>query len=310
MMGGENKHFAEGFNEKALYFITDKLVIESSYHCNINYDDYTKFTIDEFENKFPFKIGDSVIYNTFGEICSVGEIMHMDWNEIDNMILYMTTNGHVVPANALKFNHSESGNASLYITKEDETGCEKTNFVHYDELQFPESVEDFSATTESCDIENFIADVIDFTNNIVYDDKVKLELGDTHEVIVDENGDTYVIRKGKVLEYNYPKTYEECCKEACYSHYYPIVATHTLEYDCKLCSLYKLIVCRNVYWKYADFWEPSEERNYIISRDRYGVICLSKHYGVNSILAFPTEEMRDIFYENFKELIEECKDLL
>jgi hypothetical protein len=28
------------------------------------------------------------------------------------------------------------------------------------------------------------------------------------------------------------------------------------------------------------------------------------------ILAFPTAEMRDAFYENFKELIENCKELL
>jgi hypothetical protein len=28
------------------------------------------------------------------------------------------------------------------------------------------------------------------------------------------------------------------------------------------------------------------------------------------ILAFPTEEMRDTFYENFKDLIEQCKELL
>lgn len=30
----------------------------------------------------------------------------------------------------------------------------------------------------------------------------------------------------------------------------------------------------------------------------------------NAILAFPTEEMRDAFYENFKDLIENCKELL
>ena len=27
-------------------------------------------------------------------------------------------------------------------------------------------------------------------------------------------------------------------------------------------------------------------------------------------LSFPTEEMRDAFYENFKDLIEQCKELL
>lgn len=33
-------------------------------------------------------------------------------------------------------------------------------------------------------------------------------------------------------------------------------------------------------------------------------------YESNVILDFPTKEMRDTFYENFKELIEECKELL
>ena len=30
----------------------------------------------------------------------------------------------------------------------------------------------------------------------------------------------------------------------------------------------------------------------------------------NTVLAFPTKEMRDAFYENFKDLIEQCKELL
>ena len=30
----------------------------------------------------------------------------------------------------------------------------------------------------------------------------------------------------------------------------------------------------------------------------------------NHILSFPTEEMRDAFYENFKDLIELCKEFL
>jgi hypothetical protein len=31
---------------------------------------------------------------------------------------------------------------------------------------------------------------------------------------------------------------------------------------------------------------------------------------INHILSFPTPEMRDAFYENFKELIESVKELL
>jgi hypothetical protein len=33
-------------------------------------------------------------------------------------------------------------------------------------------------------------------------------------------------------------------------------------------------------------------------------------YEANEVLVFPTEEMRDAFYENFKDLIEACNELL
>jgi hypothetical protein len=44
---------------------------------------------------------------------------------------------------------------------------------------------------------------------------------------------------------------------------------------------------------------------------RYHYICKTEvNGGTSCILAFPTVEMRDTFYENFKELIDECKELL
>ena len=87
----------------------------------------------------------------------------------------------------------------------------------------------------------------------------------------------------------------------------------------QLKTLYKLLICRDAYWKIAGEemglgkpWKPdwnngelkwcmSYSGNYI-EFDQYK----SKHH----TLAFPTEEMRDAFYENFKELIEQCKELL
>ena len=42
------------------------------------------------------------------------------------------------------------------------------------------------------------------------------------------------------------------------------------------------------------------------------VVLINKlffHYEANAI-TFPTEEMRDAFHENFKDLIESCKELL
>ena len=63
-------------------------------------------------------------------------------------------------------------------------------------------------------------------------------------------------------------------------------------------------------------WENSEERRYSIVNIGGDInlpeTTLTKWIlkVTNKILVFPTEEIRDTFYENFKELIEQCKELL
>lgn len=81
----------------------------------------------------------------------------------------------------------------------------------------------------------------------------------------------------------------------------------------------RLRICRDAYWQVAgeelgleNPWEPYEEDElFIISNNRISGVY--KSHGIctdNFILSFPTEEMRDAFYENFKDLIEQCKELL
>ena len=47
---------------------------------------------------------------------------------------------------------------------------------------------------------------------------------------------------------------------------------------------------------------PAQNSEIVIEKDI--------QFGINAILAFPTEEMRDIFYKNFKKDIEKCKELI
>ena len=116
----------------------------------------------------------------------------------------------------------------------------------------------------------------------------------------------------------YPKTYEECC-EIIHSDPKFYVDTHL--YSGALGVLYKLLICRDAYWKIAGEemglgkpWEPDwkkQDKKYIISVFNDTVIYFENEtYNRNAVLSFPTEEMRDAFYENFKELIEMCKELL
>ena len=59
-------------------------------------------------------------------------------------------------------------------------------------------------------------------------------------------------------------------------------------------------------------WEPDwsdTSIKYCLERDFDAIDKnVSNHKG--HTFAFPTEEMRDAFYENFKEEIEKCKELL
>jgi hypothetical protein len=126
----------------------------------------------------------------------------------------------------------------------------------------------------------------------------------------------------KPIKPKYPTTYEECEKilglegsiiEGCLGYEYK-----------RLNTFQKLLMCRDAYWKIAgeemcldrpwkaDFTQGSGIK-YIILFANGGVIWNRQECETvtgSRVLAFPTAEMRDAFYENFKDLIEQCKELL
>ena len=112
----------------------------------------------------------------------------------------------------------------------------------------------------------------------------------------------------------YPTTYAECKEMLPENVYYGYSRFMTLQ---------KLIICRDVYWKIygeqmglGEPWEPKFGKIILFSIKFYlyqdSFILHKGEYSSsdNCILVFPTEEMRDVFYENFKDLIEQCKELL
>ena len=136
-------------------------------------------------------------------------------------------------------------------------------------------------------------------------DKVEINLDDSYELVQESDGKWFAIKKKK----EYPKTYEECLNVLGYDD----IATHCIfhtEADEKLFNtLYDLKVCRDAYWKIAGEemgldkpWEPQEGVIYCYMPNAPRCIRL--------MFPFPTEEMRDGFYENFKKEIEKCKELL
>ena len=144
----------------------------------------------------------------------------------------------------------------------------------------------------------------------------------------------YLVKKKK----KYPKTYEECCRvlglnseitDSELVFYYPLkcgdYTTVRLPEMEKFEKFIQLYLCRNAYWKIAgeemglgkpwkpDYTEESWEQG---SPIKYVIYYTGTHITKEPkctpsyILCFPSAEMRDAFYENFKEEIEICKKLL
>ena len=142
-------------------------------------------------------------------------------------------------------------------------------------------------------------------------------------IFKDENGNEILTSK-IILEKKkkeYPKTYEECFN-ICFGnkhHIIQVVGLDGLGDNKELFeSFIKLKICRDAYWKIAGDemglgkpWEPDWNiRGYYAIARSYGNVVKTSNYNCDLAFVFPTEEMRDAFYEAFKDLIEECKEFL
>lgn len=156
-----------------------------------------------------------------------------------------------------------------------------------------------------CQMGKITAVCIENTN---YDDKVEIML-DNYE-IKEENGKYYAVKKKS----KYPSSYKECCDVLNIPNDERYIYIDVpLSYNKLLVAFTKLFICRNAYWKIAGNWKPFwndlSQDKYSIFQDSYE-IKFSIVLSTNIVLSFPTMEMRDSFYENFKDLIEQCKELL
>lgn len=146
-----------------------------------------------------------------------------------------------------------------------------------------------------------------------YADKVELCLGDDYEIVV-EDGRVFVQRKKP----KYPKTFIEVL-----NFWHPdrqIEDDYQIYYKKDIIENFQnLLYARDAYWKIAGeemglgkSWEPDwtkSDYKFCIINMKNKIVCDDSYY-ISKFLAFPTSEMRDVFYENFKDLIKNCKELL
>ena len=174
-------------------------------------------------------------------------------------------------------------------------------------------VEDTITTNEQLNKQMFVP------SNISLEKEMEWNLPNGY-IFKDENGNEILTSK-IILEKKkkeYPKTYEECARILGFKPYHLICnkqkdsGDYVKNLSVKLECYRKLIVCRDAYWKIAG-WEPDWTD---LNQDKFvfiveGNTLMEKRFTIQRcVLAFPTEEMRDAFYENFKKEIEICKELL
>ena len=333
MLGGNSNSGKKGTSTALTYYIdkesnikTFALVPSSNYIFNI-------YTLEEFEEKYPYKVGDKVYYQKSTSYiwrAIIATIVSMKW--LGNTIIYYTDKGHEMLSRDLQpYKEQKAIDKTIFPYKigtrvsvrnpnikklativglsYNSCACKQYEIkfdgedvvIHYPtDLLTPVTTEQES--TKEC---------IDFAKHPPLTDKLEIILGNYE--IVQEDGKCYAVRKSP----KYPNSYEECCKVLLER----ASIRNDIGYKAELLiNLQKLLVCRDAYWKIVGeemeldkSWEPdwsnAAQTKYCITVSE-NIIILNYTQVKNRILAFPTKEMRDAFYENFKDLIEQCKELL
>lgn len=277
MLGGKNKYLCKGVCADRMYLIHDfSGNIEDILSTYEQLPDYQVYTLERFLERFPYKVGDRV------KVCgnNLGIIIGMRWESY--CVVYkvkLTKNGY-------------------------ETSKTSENLQPYEEIPTYLNRK-VNEQTEK------IKEILEPVKEIM--EEIKLDIPDGYEFFGIDDDNKIVLTKKQPP---YPKTYVECAKYLeCFG------AAHIDGYKCELLEkLQELIICRDTYWKIAGEqmglgkpWEPdwlNTEQDKFVLYTHDNVICLNRFVLGHNVLAFPTAEMRDAFLENFKALIELCKELL
>ena len=285
MLGGKNYYEYNGEAGVLRYYIDKNGYIGCDKEEEIPFPVHI-FTLEDFLEKFPYEIGNKVIDMNGLH----GKIVAMSWDECNCTVRY-----------ALKYEGSSMnhhGYTALMLNPIKEELIKQPILIPTLDL----------ATGEIL----YFTDKI--TNKKYYPNEpsdLSMECPDGFEFI-DENGNVLSSKKIKLerKKPQYPKTYKECCKIVGFNiEEEPTIFGYK---DELLTNFQHLLICRDAYWKIAVDWKPDWLHNDIKYILDFNAVTIYKDAvkRPNYVLAFPTEEMRDNFYENFKELIESCKELL
>lgn len=280
MLGCENILRYFGDDDEAVYSIKGHGIVIYELEC-IKSDEVIVFTLEEFFKKFPYKVGDKVLFKHENTIYFIRK---MYWEK--DKILYQLSD-------------------EVYSD-----GCSVPDILIFDV-----DAENLKPYKEDTMEERKYADL---RLDVDQDDKQATEVTiDGDKITAPENyliGKVTKVDNGVLVEFvkkqpQYPKTYEECCKvlgidtenflsirSLCADDGEEVTTAYEKDVLDEFTYLWELRICRDAYWK--------------IAGEQMGLGKPWEPMFLNPFLNFPTEEIRNAFYENFKDLIEKCKMLL
>ena len=294
MLGGKSNGNMNGYNDDLYYYIAKDGVI---YCSGIEYEElackYRLFTLEEFEKKYPYKVGDKVIYEH-----KLREITKIVWEERTNTIAYKLDDK--LYCNVIN---------ALQPYKEETMKEIKSIDLNKLEQQLDEALA--KETPES--LNKWLDEELEpepkapiLSNRYDYaEGKCGYVIPDGYEFDSIKQGfQTEIIIRP--IKPQYPKDYEECCQH--------LGCDDKLNVG-ELIPFQQLVNARNAYWKIAGKgmgldkpWKPDWDN--LSTTHEFIKINKGCFTYSSRVLVFPTPEMRDAFLENFEDLIKECKELL
>ena len=344
MLGGKYIPYPNGTVADLVYYIRSEGWIDNMHE--VSSADYIVFTLEEFIEKFPFKVGDKVIVKGYKQVF---EILSMRWCSERNDVLHSVSNEWFYTEELQPYKEEimeDKGNIS--------DGYHTFNELYEYRLLYNASMFNELAKQGLYDVHKsklHSDGTIPFSDENWFIVQAELPTGQISNHYEMKDWDLFNIpEKEKANPYDghtpqdvakrlreflmpkpqYPKTYEECCRVLNLTKYPPALVPNKsifisqykdFPHYYEIQKLAELLICRDAYWKIAGEemglgkpWEPDWENT---DYDSYptiticgGKILKITIYTHDCILTFPNTEMRDAFYENFKELIEECKEFL
>lgn len=215
------------------------------------------------------------------------------------------------------------------------TNKSETDYLYCNNIVFVQKMSEYCGKKATIVDRTDVSYKLDIDNKFYYwtDDMFEENFNDmeTKEIIIPQGWEIDEVRGNKIIlmesKKELPKTWEECYEllgegefinnESIICNYIPHCAASKANENIlptglgkPMLALMQLLVCREIYrqgWK--PNWYDSKTKKWVIEYVNNNIASMT-YMQTSKVLSFQSAEIRDQFLENFRDLIEEAKELI